>query len=176
MYQTMDDYIALAKNTIEEYIKNGKVIPVPKNIPQEMINTQAGTFVSIHTKDGQLRGCIGTFIPCQKCIAQEIIHNALSAATHDPRFLPITKDELPDLTYSVDILSKPVLFPKPYTLNPKKDGLIVSTGDGRRGLLLPDLEGVDTIEQQINICKQKGGIYEDEPVTYQTFTVERHEE
>ncbi len=169
-----DLYLDLAQKTVEEYVKTEKIISPPDNLPREMMTKRAGIFASIHTKSGELRGCIGTFLPCQKSIAQEIIHNAIGAATQDPRFPPVTENELSDLIYSVDILSEP----KPVTdiscLNPKAYGLIVSTTDGRRGLLLPDLEGVETTQQQIEICKQKAGIFEDEPVDLQIFTVERH--
>ncbi len=171
-----DLYLDLAQKTVEEYVKTEKIISPPDNLPREMMTKRAGVFTSIHTKSGELRGCIGTFLPCQKCLAQEIIHNAIGAATQDPRFPPVTENELSDLIYSVDILSEP----KPVTaisrLNPKTYGLIVSTADGRRGLLLPDLEGVNSVEQQVEICKQKAGISEDEKVSFQSFTVERHQE
>lgn len=169
-----DLYLDLAQKTVEEYVKTEKIISPSDNLPREMMTKRAGVFTSIHTKSGELRGCIGTFLPCQNCIAQEIIHNAICAATQDPRFPPITANELPNLTYSVDILSEPRPVPDISCLNPKAYGLIVSAADGRRGLLLPDLEGVETAEQQIEICKQKAGISEDEPVSFQTFTVERH--
>lgn len=204
----MDNYLSLAKKTVEEYIRTGKVIPLPDNLPKEMLNHRAGVFVSIHKRsrggfapstaplgkaqsrhrpeprllphslvDGleteELRGCIGTYLPAQPDIAQEIIHNAIEAATQDPRFPPITPDELSSLTYSVDILSKPQLTTK-NGLDPKRYGVIVQARDGRRGLLLPDLEGVEAVEQQISICRQKAGITENESVTLYRFTVERH--
>ncbi len=171
-----DPYINLAKCTVEEYTKTGKIISLHGNLPKEMIDKKAGVFTSIHTKSGELRGCIGTFLPYHGCLGEEIIHNAISAAAQDPRFPPVTPDELPTLKYSVDILSKPKSVPDVSCLNPKTYGLIVSSSDGRRGLLLPDLEGVDTITQQIEICKQKAGIFGDEKVSFQIFTVERHEE
>lgn len=124
----------------------------------------------------ELRGCIGTYIPTQKNIAKEIIHNAIEAATSDPRFSPIQASELPHLIYSVDILSKPELVKDIKNLDAKKYGLIVQSQDGRRGLLLPDLAGVETVDQQISICRQKAFLAEDEPVTPYRFTVERHKE
>lgn len=170
-----DLYIKLAKSTIETYTKTGKKISPPDDLPTEMLTTQAGVFVSIHKKDGSLRGCIGTFLPTKENITQEIIANAISAAVHDPRFPQVTEDELPDLIYSVDILSSPKkLDAKRYTLNPKKYGLIVSTPDGRRGLLLPDIPGVKTAEEQFKICCLKAGISPEEKVTLQIFNVERH--
>lgn len=172
----MDNYVKLAKDTIEAYIKTNKIPPLPKKLPQEMIKKKAGAFVSIHKKDGSLRGCIGTFMPTRPNLALEIITNAISSATQDPRFPPVSKEELSDLVYSVDVLSKPKKITKPYTLDPKRYGLIVSTPDGRRGLLLPNIPGVNTPEQQITICKTKAGIEPKEKVKFQTFTVERHGE
>lgn len=175
-YYKMDAYLKLAKETIENFIKKGIIISLPKNLPQEMLNQKAGVFVSLHLKDGSLRGCIGTFIPTQKNIAQEIIQNAISAATQDPRFPQVEEKELGKLVFAVDVLSASKNISKDKLSYPKKYGLIVSTSDGRRGLLLPDLPGINTIEQQINICRQKAGISNSEPVSYQIFTVERHSE
>lgn len=134
----------------------------------------------------ELRGCIGTYIPTQENIAKEIIHNAIEAATSDPRFPPVTQEELPNLKISVDVLSRPELVmekfispsltPIPYLLNPKVHGLIIESPDHRRALLLPDLPGVETVNQQISICRQKARIGRDEQITIYRFTVERHEE
>lgn len=124
----------------------------------------------------ELRGCIGTYLPTQENIALEIIHNAIESATRDPRFFPVTAGELPHLRYSIDILSAPEIITKIEDLDAKRYGLIVSTSDGRRGLLLPDLEGVETVEQQLEICRAKAGILPEEKVTFQRFTAERHEE
>lgn len=171
-----DKYLELAKQTIEIYIKTGRIISPPKDLPQEMLAKKAGIFVSLHLKDGSLRGCIGTFFPTQANIAQEIIQNAISSATQDPRFPPVTGKELSKITYSVDILSASKNVSKDALSDTEKYGLIVSAQDGRRGLLLPDLPGVDTIEEQIRICRMKAGINPWEPVSYQIFTVERHSE
>lgn len=201
----MDPYVKLARSTIETYIKSGKAISPLGDLPKEMLTNKAGVFVSIHKKDGSLRGCIGTSMPTKKNIAREIIANAIAAATQDPRFPPVTEKELPDLEISVDILSKPKAIAKDTQgeetvqkhtrsgrmhslgvndkkkkfnwkdkLGPKKYGLIVSTKDTRRGLLLPNIPGVETVEQQIAICRQKGGIGRDEPVKLEVFAVERH--
>jgi AmmeMemoRadiSam system protein A len=169
----MDSYLKLAKNTVETYVKTNKILPLDKDLPQAMLKKKAGAFVSIHQKSGELRGCIGTFLPTKPNLALEIITNAISSATQDPRFPPITKEELNNLTYSVDILSPPKKATKK-EINPKKYGLIVKTEDGRRGLLLPDLEGVDAPEKQIAICCQKAGIGPKEKINFQIFTVERH--
>ena len=133
---------------------------------------QAGTFVSLHRR-GQLRGCIGTFGPTQENVAEEIIHNSISSATQDPRFTPVEPRELADLEINVDVLSTPEPVSDLEELDPKRDGIIVSAGR-RLGLLLPDLDGVDTVAQQIDICRHKAGIGPNEPVQLQRFTVERY--
>ncbi len=168
-----DIYVELAKATIEEYVKTGSVFePDRSSLPDEMISKRSGAFVSIH-KNGQLRGCIGTFLPIQDNLANEIIGNAISASTRDPRFSPITADELDSLEINVDVLSTPEDIDSPDQLDVKRYGVIVSNG-GRRGLLLPDLEGVDTIEDQISIAMQKAGIYPGEQIKLQRFEVVRH--
>ena len=133
---------------------------------------RAGVFVSIK-KSGQLRGCIGTFEATTKNVAEEIITNAISSATGDPRFPPVAPDELKELSYSVDVLTKPVPVESQDQLNPKKYGVIVECGF-RRGLLLPDLEGVDSVDQQIAICRQKAGIEPDELIKLYRFKVKRY--
>ena len=167
-----DDYVRLARKTIETYIEDGKVISIPEGLPDEMLKTQAGAFVSIH-ENGMLRGCIGTILPVTGCVAQEIIDNAVSAATRDPRFDPITPEELAWLEINVDVLSTPEKIDSPEELDVKKYGVIVSCG-ARKGLLLPDLDGVDTVEQQIKIAMQKGGIRPGEDIQLERFTVTRH--
>jgi AmmeMemoRadiSam system protein A len=132
----------------------------------------AGVFVTLH-KHGQLRGCIGTFEPAQRNVAEEIISNAINSATRDPRFSPVAPEELEDLEYSVDVLTPPEPVKDKSQLDPKKHGLIVERGS-RRGLLLPDLEGVDTADQQISICCQKAGISPDEPLDLYYFEVKRY--
>jgi len=151
----MDAYLNLAKQTIETFIKTGKIISLPEDLPKEMLTRRAGVFVSLHLKNGSLRGCIGTFAPAKKNIALEIIANALSSATQDPRFPPVSKEELSKLTYSVDILSTSKTVSKDKLSDPKKYGLIISSQDGRKGLLLPNLPGIKTIEEQIKICRVK---------------------
>lgn len=173
----MSAYVKLAKETVKTYLKTGEILEIPSNLPKKMLRERAGIFVSIHQKTGELRGCIGTFLPTMPSVAQEIIRNALSAAFDDPRFPPVTENELKNLVFKVDILSQPKkLDAKRCPLDPKKYGLIVSTFDGRRGLLLPDIPGVETAEQQIEICRQKAGIEPEEKIELQTFTVERHKE
>ena len=170
--RSADVYVKLAVQTIESYITSGEVIDIPDGLPAEMLEKQAGAFVSIH-KEGQLRGCIGTFLPTESCIASEIINNAISASTRDPRFPPITESELPLLEVNVDILSEPERISSPDKLDVKRYGVIVTSGS-KRGLLLPDLEGVDTVEQQIDIARKKAGISPYEKIELQRFEVVRH--
>jgi len=162
--------VELAKEALETYVKEKKVFQ-PRKLTPEM-REQSGVFVCIK-EFGDLRGCIGTFEPCQDNVAQEIVTNAIHTATEDPRFEPVREDELKDLEYTVDVLTHPELVDGPDHLDAKKYGVIVEAG-WRRGLLLPDLEGVDTVEQQIDICRQKGGIDPGEPVKLYRFEVKRY--
>jgi AmmeMemoRadiSam system protein B/AmmeMemoRadiSam system protein A len=167
----MHPLATLAKETVETYVREGKRPPLPEELNPEM-KAKAGVFVSIH-KEGNLRGCIGTFEPQEENVAGEIITNAISSATRDPRFNPITPEELKDLEYSVDVLTTPEPVADASQLDPKRYGVIVESG-WRRGLLLPDLEGVDTVDYQIDICRQKAGIGPDEPVKLYRFEVKRY--
>ncbi|MFQ3574041.1 MAG: AmmeMemoRadiSam system protein A [Thermodesulfovibrionales bacterium] len=164
-------YVELARKAIEHYLSVGKMLPAPDDIPEDM-KVKAGVFVSLK-KFGILRGCIGTFQPSTDNIYTEIVQNAVSAAVRDPRFPPVSLDELNDIDLSVDVLSPPQLVRDINELDPKKYGIIVSKGL-RRGLLLPDLKGVDTVQEQINITKSKAGIRPDEEdVDIYKFTVQR---
>lgn len=171
----MDPYVALAKNTIELYIRERKIYkPAGDELTDEMRNERAGAFVSIHENE-DLRGCIGTIAPTRATLAEEIISNAISASTRDPRFYPIRAEELPLLTISVDVLGEAEPIKSKDELDVKRYGVIVEKGR-RRGLLLPDLEGVDTVDYQVEIAKRKAGIYEDdEDVQLYRFEVIRHE-
>ena len=152
-------------------VTTGKPPERPQGLPSEMTE-RAGVFVSLK-KDGELRGCIGTFEPTAKNIAEEILQNAVSAALRDPRFPPVRAEELDALVYSVDVLAEPELVSSADDLDVKKYGVIVEYR-ARKGLLLPDLAGVDTVEEQLRIARQKGGIPEDAPIRIWRFTVERH--
>ncbi|MBQ3323125.1 MAG: AmmeMemoRadiSam system protein A [Firmicutes bacterium] len=167
-----DAYVKLARASLESYILRREKMKIPEDLPEEMTRTRAGAFVSIH-KDGALRGCIGTIGPTTGCVAQEIIDNAISASTRDPRFPAISPDELKYLEINVDVLGEPEDIESKEQLDPKRYGVIVSSV-GKRGLLLPDLEGIDTVEQQIEIAKQKAGIHRFESVKLQRFEVIRH--
>jgi len=172
-----DAYQSLARKSLEHMVINRREFkPGPdgyKNLPGEMKNTRAGVFVSLH-KNGQLRGCIGTISATANCIADEIIQNAISAGLHDSRFQPVTADELPRLTYKVDVLGDAEDISDPAELDVKRYGVIVTNGK-RRGLLLPNLEGIDTVQEQIAIAKRKAGIGDNEKITLQRFEVIRHE-
>ncbi len=170
MVLAMSPVARLARETVELYVREGK-LPTVESVGPEM-QERAGVFVSIH-KHGELRGCIGTFEPITENVAQEIIANAVSSAIRDPRFTPITRNELADLDYSVDVLTQPVPVADKSKLDPKKYGVIVESG-WKKGLLLPDLEGVNSVEQQIDICRQKAGIYPGEKVKLYCFEVKRY--
>ena len=169
----MDPLVQLARNTIESFVRNGRE-SAPDSLIDAIPTGRAGVFVSIHSGRGELRGCIGTILPTCKSLADEIIQNAISACSRDHRFSPVQADELDTLKIKVDVLSEPEPIDSIDELDPDKYGVIVSAPNGRRGLLLPSLDGVSTVAEQIEICRRKGGIRHDEPVTLQRFTVERH--
>ncbi|MCX6011562.1 MAG: AmmeMemoRadiSam system protein A [Chloroflexi bacterium] len=166
----MHPLVRLAKKTVEAYVRKGEIFQ-PKRLSAEM-KEKRGVFVSIH-KLGELRGCIGTFEPQHANVAEEIVANAISSASRDPRFLPVTRAELKHLDYSIDVLSKPERVESQDQLDPKQYGVIVEAG-WRKGLLLPDLEGVNTVEEQVGICRLKAGIDPDEPVELYRFEVKRY--
>lgn len=167
-----DAYVKLARASVESWVKYKKRIPVPEGLPDEMLTRRAGTFVSLH-ENGQLRGCIGTVAACYDSIAEEIINNAISACSRDPRFSPVRAGELDSLDISVDVLGGLEPVDSPDALDVKRYGVVVSCG-GRRGLLLPNLDGVDTVKDQIRIARQKGGISAAEPYKLERFEVVRH--
>ena len=170
--EAADDYVKLARRSVESYVTRREKIRVPDGLPEEMLSRAAGAFVSIH-EHGELRGCIGTIAPTKRCVAEEIIANAVSASTRDPRFPAITADELPWLEISVDVLGEPEDIDSIDELDVKRYGVIVSSGM-KRGLLLPDLDGVDTPQQQVDIAMKKGGIRSTERYKLQRFEVIRH--
>ena len=169
-----DDYVRLARMSVEHFVRTHFYLPLPAELPQELTESRAGAFVSIK-KYGKLRGCIGTFVPAQQSLAEEILYNAVSAAVHDGRFEAIEEGELNRLVYSVDVLSVPEPIESAAQLDPKTYGVIVkSLTDNRRGLLLPDLAGIDTAEEQIAIAREKARIQSREPIALARFTTERH--
>jgi len=163
----------LAKMSLESYLKNHTNIKAPDNLP-DYLQLKAGFFVSLKTKQGDLRGCIGTLFPVCNNVAEEIIRNAVQAATQDYRFKPVILEELENLTYSVDILSP---------LEPIEDlsghdvqiyGLLIEAVGGKRGVLLPALPGIDTAEAQLIALRHKVGISIDTPVKMSRFSVDRY--
>jgi uncharacterized protein, PH0010 family len=167
-----DAYVRLARLSLETYVRSGKSAKLPDDLPEEMMNRRAGAFVSLK-KYGQLRGCIGTISPVTRSVAEEILRNAVSACAEDPRFSPVTEEELPDLVYSVDVLAEPEPIGSISQLDVKRYGVIVTSGY-KCGLLLPNLESVDTPEQQVSIAMQKGNIRENEKYSLERFEVVRH--
>ena len=167
-----DSYVRLARETIEKYIARREKNTVPGWAPAEMTERKAGVFVSIH-KEGRLRGCIGTIQPVRRSVAEEIICNAVSEATGDPRFDPVRPEELDRLEINVDVLSTPERIESRDELDVKRYGVIVSSGS-RRGVLLPDLDGIDTVDEQIDIARKKGGISLRDNITLERFEVIRH--
>ena len=167
-----DPFVKLARANIEHFTRTGQTIALPDDLPTEMMSEKAGVFVSIK-KDGNLRGCIGTTAPTAGNIALEIINNGVSACSRDPRFDPVTPDELDDLTYSVDVLFPPEPIESKSLLDVKRYGVIVSCGY-KRGLLLPNLDGVDSVDEQVSIALQKGGIKPTEKYSMERFEVVRH--
>ena len=174
MGKQLHPLVQLAKQAVEAYVRQRELIK-PTNLTPEM-EERAGVFVSLKIK-GDLRGCIGTYQPTQRNVAEEIVLNAIRAATRDPRFPPVTEKELPFLSYSIDVLSLPEPVNSIAELDARRYGVIVEAlppNDFRRGLLLPDLEGVDTPEEQIAIARRKAGILPEEPVRIYRFEVRRY--
>ena len=170
-------YVELARAAIEMYVREHKHLKPPRELTPDM-KISAGAFVSLHEKNGELRGCIGTIQPVRDNLAEEIIENAISAATRDPRFMPLSPRELDNLDISVDVLTEPVLIDSIRDQDPKKHGLIVQSKHNplNRGLLLPDLEEIDTAEKQLFYTRvYKAGISDpNEPVDLYRFEVKRY--
>lgn len=167
-----DAFVRLARFSVEQFVSTGKRAKLPGALPENMVEERAGVFVSLK-KHGNLRGCIGTISPVTSSIAEEILRNAVSSCSEDPRFDKVRPEELPDLVYSVDVLSPAEPIGSEKELDVKRYGVIVSSGH-KRGLLLPNLEGVDTVEQQISIASQKAGIRPGEKISLERFEVVRH--
>lgn len=171
--QEEDAWVQLARRTVETYVRTGEKIAVPAGLPEELYKNRAGLFVSLK-EEGRLRGCIGTIAPVRGCIAEEIIENAVSACSRDPRFHAVEPEELDRLVYSVDVLGETEEISTKEELDVKRYGVVVSRGY-KRGLLLPNLEGVDTVDEQVAIAKRKAGIPEEaEDIRMERFEVVRH--
>jgi AmmeMemoRadiSam system protein A len=165
--------VELAKLSLSSFFKLGCAVDPPENIPAEFLNKRAGAFVCLK-KNGNLRGCIGTIQPVYANLAEEIMANTIQAAMADPRFDPVNAAELPHLTYSVDVLEEPEPIDTKELLNPKVYGVIVRSGY-KAGLLLPDIDGVDTVDDQIEIARRKAGIGRFEDMELYRFEVIRYE-
>ncbi|PKL75668.1 MAG: AMMECR1 domain-containing protein [Candidatus Melainabacteria bacterium HGW-Melainabacteria-1] len=164
----------LARLAVESLVRNGKAPPLPVQGLDAFRQQQAGVFVTLKTGD-RLRGCIGTIAPVTENVLVETVQNAVSAATRDPRFRPVQPSELDQLNYSVSVLHPPEQIFSVEALDPKRYGVIVASR-GRRGLLLPDLEGIDTVQEQVRHAMAKGGIQPTEPVELYRFQVDKYEE
>ena len=176
LHENEDPYRALARKSLEHRLNYGKPMDFSANghcLPTEMLEKKAGVFVSLH-KNGELRGCIGTISPTTNTVAEEIIQNAVSAGLKDSRFSAVTVDELPLITYKVDVLDEPEEIESPELLDVFNYGVIVESGF-KRGLLLPNLDGVDTVDEQVSIAMRKAGIGPHEKVKLKRFKVTRHE-
>jgi AmmeMemoRadiSam system protein A/AmmeMemoRadiSam system protein B len=167
-----DAFVRLARAGLETFVQTGHPLPLPKDLGSGLMDQTGGVFVSLKAF-GRLRGCIGTTGPTTSSLGEEILQNAVSAGTQDPRFDPVAPEELETLTYSVDVLGPLEKVDSPAALDPAQYGVVVQSGS-RRGLLLPALAGVDTVEEQVAIAKQKAGIGKDAPVTLFRFRVVRH--
>ncbi|HAM15499.1 MAG TPA: extradiol ring-cleavage dioxygenase [Eggerthellaceae bacterium] len=168
-----DPHIALARLSVETFVTTGAQAKLPDDVPNTLLSRRAGVFVSLH-EHGELRGCIGTIGPTEPSIAEEVLRNGVLACSEDPRFPPVRPDELDFLDYSVDVLGEAVPIDTPAQLDPKRYGVIVTKG-WKRGLLLPNLEGVDTVDYQLAIAKRKAGIDPaDDDVQLERFEVVRH--
>ncbi len=170
-------YVELARAALELYVCEHKRLKPLPDLPLDM-RQSAGVFVSLHESDGELRGCIGTIQPVHETLAEEIIENAISAASRDPRFLPVQPRELVGLDISVDVLTAPEPIESIAGQDPKRHGLIVQSlrDPWKRGLLLPDLESIDTAQKQLYYTRElKAGITDpDEPVQLYRFEVKRY--
>lgn len=171
--QAGESYLVnLARTTLGKHLRGEKGTNVPDDVPAEFASRQAGVFVSLK-KDDQLRGCIGSIYPHEASIIQEVITSAINAGTRDPRFYPVRLEELDDLSISVDVLTEPEKVSGPEALDPQKYGVIISSGN-RSGVLLPNLEGINTVEEQLAVVYQKAGIGSGEPVEMYRFEVVRY--
>ena len=171
-YDAPDLYVELARYSIESLVAENAYAGLPEGLPSDLLEQGNGTFVSLHRR-GKLRGCIGTMQATKSCIGEEILFNARSAATRDPRFPALKPVELDEIEYSVDVLTPCVPVEDVTELDPKVFGVMVEHGF-KRGVLLPDLDGIDTVEEQLDIARRKAGIAQDEPIRISSFRVVRH--
>jgi AmmeMemoRadiSam system protein A len=177
MYTPKSIYTRIALETILTFLRGENTgALLLDNVPDELFQIRRGCFVSLHLTGGELRGCIGTIEPVEENLYQEIVRNAIASASRDTRFSPVRMDEMDEIEISVDVLSEPEQVYSPDELDPSKYGLIISDGNYSRGILLPGLEGIDSVEQQISIVKRKAGLekYDDDLLNYYRFTSKRY--
>lgn len=165
----------LAREVVETFVNTGQAANPPETGLDAFRGQQAGVFVTLKTRDGQLRGCIGTIAPVTPNVLIETVQNAVSASSRDPRFKPVQPQELKDLKYEVSVLHPPEQIFTTEALDPRKYGVIVASR-GRRGLLLPDLEGINTVDEQVRHAMYKGGIFPTETIELYRFQVDKYEE
>lgn len=171
----MDPLVELARRAVEAAARlQRKLEAAPADFEEAAARPPAACFVSLHDAGGGLRGCIGTLEPAYESLDREILQNAYAAALLDRRFPPLTAGELPGLQVKVDVLGPLQPVDGPEALDPRRFGVVVSAALGRRGVLLPDLEGVDRVDQQLDIARRKAGIGPGERVRLHRFTVDRH--
>lgn len=176
MKKNVNPYTSLARLAVETYIKEKRVCKLPKDLPKELLTTKAGVFVTL-TKNGKLRGCIGTYQSTKSNVAEEIVANAIAAASQDFRFKQVDKNELEQLSYSVYILETPIRIKNLDELDPKKYGILVRSDSGKSGLLLPDLDGIDTVEKQLSaVCFKCGILPQKEQIMICRFRAKKYEE
>ncbi|MCL2527503.1 MAG: AMMECR1 domain-containing protein, partial [Defluviitaleaceae bacterium] len=168
-----DAFCVLARRALEYSVLHGHTLPIPVGLPQEMLNTRAGAFVSIYV-NGRLRGAAGALGPSTDHVAAEIVKYAVAAGQADKRFTPVTEDELQELVYKVDVIGNPELISGPEQLDVSRYGLIISSSDAW-GVMLPNQHGIETPEQQIAAVMQKAGIADDTHIRMERFLVDRHE-
>lgn len=160
MFTPQSPHTSLAWKVIERYTKGQDIDELKQQVPQQELAMALACFVTLHKKDGSLRGCIGTVEPVHETLHQEIISNAIAAITRDTRFGPLQREELPEIEVSVDVLSKPLPVQDVNKLDPARYGVIVTDGNLRKGLLLPNIEGIDTVEQQLQVAQKKAGLHD----------------
>ena len=175
MSKTAQTLPQLARISVESYVKSRELLSVPEQGLDDFRNQKAGVFVTLMTSKDQLRGCIGTIRPVYDNVLLETIQNSVSAAQRDPRFRPVSAEELENLVYSVSVLHDPEPANSLDELNPQKYGVIVAA-QGRRGLLLPDLEGIETAQQQVHHAMLKAGLKPGTTIELYRFQVDKYAE
>lgn len=169
----LDERLVIARQAVEAYVLRNEQLAVPAQLSGPLANP-APTFVTLKIA-GQLRGCIGTLAATCSSQYEEIVQNAISSCSRDPRFRPVRPDELDKLQYQVYVLGPSEAVSGYEQLDPQKYGVVVHKF-GRRGVLLPNLEGVDTVEQQVDIACRKAGFSASDAPDLERFEVTTYSE